>query len=124
MDPTGREASRRTWCKRKTRLRLPRTPRKTIVTFSPFATTLWDFIHRAMPLQRAGTLKPDEVYGLTAFLLYKNGIIQETDVLDAQSLPKVKMPNRDGFIPPDVSQYKPGTPLPIAISSDPAPEKK
>jgi cytochrome c len=84
---------------------------KTIVTFSPFATTLWDFIHRAMPLQRAGTLKPDEVYALTAFLLYKNGIIQE-------------MPNRDGFIPPDVSQYKPGAPLPIAIASDPAPDKK
>ena len=99
-------------------------PEKTIVTFSPFATTLWDFIHRAMPLQRAGTLKPDEVYGLTAFLLYKNGIIQENDVLDAQSLPKVKMPNRDGFIPPDVSQYKPGAPLPIAIGADPAPEKK
>jgi cytochrome c len=72
-----------------------------------FATTLWDFIRRAMPLQRAGTLKPDEVYALTAFLLYKNGIIQENEVIDAQTLPKVKMPNRDTFVPPDISAYKP-----------------
>jgi mono/diheme cytochrome c family protein len=99
-------------------------PEKTIVTFSPFATTLWDFIRRAMPLQRAGTLKPDEVYALTAFLLYKNNIIGENDVLDAQTMLKVKMPNRDGFIPPDISQYKPGAPLPFTIVPDPSPEKK
>lgn len=99
-------------------------PEKTIVTFSPFATTLWDFIRRAMPLQRAGTLKPDEVYALTAFLLYKNNIIGENDVLDAQTMLKVKMPNRDGFIPPDISQYKPGAPMPFTIVPDPSPEKK
>jgi S-disulfanyl-L-cysteine oxidoreductase SoxD len=99
-------------------------PEKTIVTFSPFATTLWDFIRRAMPLQRAGTLKPDEVYALTAFLLYKNNIIGENDVLDAQTMLKVKMPNRDGFIPPDISQYKPGAPMPLTIVPDPSPEKK
>jgi S-disulfanyl-L-cysteine oxidoreductase SoxD len=99
---------------------------KTIVSFSPFATTLWDFIHRAMPLQRAGTLQPDEVYSLTAFLLYKNGIVLENDVLDEQSLLKVKMPNRDGFIPPDISQYKSGGPLPISMTPEaaPAPAKK
>ena len=79
----------------------------TPVTSMAFATTLWDFIRRAMPLQRAGTLKPDEVYALTAFLLYKNGIIQENEVIDAQTLPKVKMPNRDTFVPPDISAYKP-----------------
>jgi len=99
-------------------------PEKTIVTFSPFATTLWDFIRRAMPLQRAGTLKPDEVYALTAFLLYKNNILGESDVLDAQTMLKVKMPNRDGFIPPDISQYKPGAPMPFTILPDPSPEKK
>jgi cytochrome c len=93
-------------------------------TFSPFASTLWDFIRRAMPLQRAGTLKPDEVYALTAYLLYKNDIIQENDVIDAQSLVKVKMPNRDGFIPPDISAYKPGTPRPFTITPDPVAEKK
>jgi cytochrome c len=62
-----------------------------------------------MPFLQEGTLKPDEVYALVAFLLYKNGVIQETDVLDAQSLPKVKMPNRDGYAIPD---WKPGMPRP------------
>lgn len=97
-------------------------PEKNIVIFSPFATTLWDFIHRAMPLQRAGTLKPDEVYALTAYLLYKNDILQENDVLDAQSILKVKMPNHDGFIPPDISQYQPDAPMPL--SADPLSQKQ
>lgn len=60
-----------------------------------YATTMWDYINRAMPLNKEGTLKPDEVYALVAFLLFKNGVIPEDQVLDAQSLPKVKMPNRD-----------------------------
>ena len=60
------------------------------------------YINRSMPIGREGTLKPDEVYALTAFLLYKNDVIKEDEVLDAQSLPNVKMPNRDGFaLPPD-----------------------
>jgi S-disulfanyl-L-cysteine oxidoreductase SoxD len=68
---------------------------------SPFATTIWDYINRGMPLGNEGTLTPNEVYALTAFLLYKNGVIKEDDVMDTQSLPKVKMPNRDGFaLPP------------------------
>ena len=62
---------------------------------SPYATVLWDYINRAMPLTKQGTLKPDEVYALTAFILAKNGVIPEDEVMDAQSLPKVKMPNRD-----------------------------
>jgi len=67
----------------------------------PFATSLWDYIHRAMPRNlpvvglREGSLSADEVYSLTAFLLYRNGIIQENEVLDAQNLPKIRMPNRD-----------------------------
>jgi cytochrome c len=60
-----------------------------------YATTMWDYINRAMPLNKEGTLKPDEVYALVAFLLFKNGVIPEDQVMDAQSLPKVKMPNRD-----------------------------
>jgi len=64
---------------------------------SPYAVTLWDYISRGMPLFKEGTLKPDEVYSLTAFLLAKNGVIQEGDVMDQQSLPKVKMPNVNGF---------------------------
>lgn len=69
---------------------------------SPFATTIWDYINRGMPLGKEGTLTPNEVFALTAFLLYKNDVIKEDEVMDAQSLPKVKMPNRDGFaLPPE-----------------------
>jgi len=69
------------------------------VSFWAYSTTVWDYINRAMPANRGGSLKPDEVYALTAYLLYMNGIIQETDVMDAQSLPKVQMPNRENFVP-------------------------
>ena len=75
---------------------------------SPFATTIWDYINRGMPLGEEGSLKPDEVYALTAYILYKNDVIKEDEVMDAQSLPKVKMPNHDGFgLPPP---WKHGTP--------------
>lgn len=75
-------------------------PLKTVGSFWPFATSIWDYINRAMPRGQPQSLKPDEVYSLTAVLLYWNGIIKEDDVLDAQSLPKIKMPNRDSFYPP------------------------
>jgi hypothetical protein len=74
---------------------------------APYATTIWDYINRGMPFSKERTLKPDEVYALTAFLLYKNGVIQKEDVLDAQSLPLVKMPNRDGYSLPDWKHGKP-----------------
>jgi cytochrome c len=78
---------------------------------SPFATTIWDYINRGMPFKQEGSLKPDEVYAITAFILFKNGVIPEDQVLDAQSLPQVKMPNRDGYaIPP----WKPGMPRPFS----------
>lgn len=68
---------------------------------APYATVIWDYINRGMPFSKEGSLKPDEVYALTAFLLYKNGVIPEDKVLDAQSLPQIQMPNRDGYaIPP------------------------
>lgn len=69
------------------------------VAFYPYATITWDYINRAMPVPKPGSLTHDEVYALTAFLLYRNGIIAETDVMDDKSLPKVEMPNRNGFIP-------------------------
>ena len=62
----------------------------------------------AMPLHQQGYLTPDEVYSLTAYLLHRNGIIKEGDVMDAQSLPKVQMPNRDGYVPPPFTEWKPG----------------
>ena len=74
---------------------------------SPFATTLWDYINRAMPLNRERTLTADEVYALTAFLLYINDVIPEDQILDAQSLPKVKMPIGDGFA--SLPEWKPKT---------------
>lgn len=76
-----------------------KNPVKTVGSYWPFATTLWDYINRAMPRYEAGTLKADEVYAVTAYLLFKNGIIGEGDAMDSKSLPKVRMPNRDGFIP-------------------------
>ena len=69
--------------------------------YSPYATTIWDYINRGMPFGKEGTLTPNEVYALTAFLLYKNGVIPEDQVVDAQSLPQIKMPNRDGYVLPD-----------------------
>jgi cytochrome c len=74
---------------------------------SPFATTVWDYINRAMPLNREGTLTPDEVYSLTAFLLFINDVIPEDQVLDAQSLPKVKMPIGDAYA--SLPDWKPRT---------------
>lgn len=72
---------------------------RSIGSYWPFATTIWDFVSRAMPKGQEATLKPDEVYALTAYLLYKNDIVKETDVVDAKTLPKVQMPNRANFIP-------------------------
>ena len=71
---------------------------KTISNFYPYATTIFDFIRRAMPYTKPRSLTDEEVYSLTAFLLARNKIIGENDTMDAQTLPKVKMPNRDGFI--------------------------
>jgi S-disulfanyl-L-cysteine oxidoreductase SoxD len=76
---------------------------------SPYATVMWDYINRGMPIGKEGTLQPDEVYALTAFLLYKNGVIHEDDVMDAHSLPEVAMPNRHGFAMP-AEEWKHGSP--------------
>ena len=72
---------------------------KTVANFWPYATTIFDFTRRAMPWPRPRTLTNDEVYALTAFILAQNKIIGANDVMNAQTLPKVRMPNRDGFIP-------------------------
>lgn len=80
-------------------------PIKTIGSYWPYATTIYDYVHRAMPFSAPQSLSPDEVYSVVAWLLYRNGIIAEDFVLDAQSLPSIAMPNRQGFVPdlrPDV----------------------
>jgi len=71
---------------------------KTIANFWPYATTVFDFIRRAMPYNAPHSLKDDEVYALTAYLLSLNKLIGENEMMNAQTLPKVKMPNRDNFI--------------------------
>ena len=71
---------------------------KTIANFWPFATTLYDYIRRAMPWPKPRSLSNQETYALTAYILSLNKIIGEGDAMNAQTLPKVRMPNRDGFI--------------------------
>src|SRR5215471_6012873 len=75
---------------------------------APFATIVWDFIHRGMPLGNEGSLDADEVYALTAYLLFLNKVIPEDQVLDKQSLPKVKMPIGDDYA--RLPDWKPRTP--------------
>lgn len=75
---------------------------------SPYATTVWDFIHRGMPLGREGSLTADEVYALTAYLLFVNKVIPEDEVLDKESLPTIKMPMRDDYA--RLPEWKHGTP--------------
>src|SRR5580704_14383193 len=79
-------------------------PKMTAGSYWPFATTIFDYIRRAMPRFQEGSLKADEVYSLTAFILYRNEIIKEDDVIDAKTLPKIRMPNRDGFIPQNLDE--------------------
>ena len=80
-------------------------PVKTVGSFWPYATTLFDYVRRAMPFTQPQSLSNEQVYAVTAYLLYLNGILAEDAVLDAASLPKIQMPNRGGFFPdprPDV----------------------
>ena len=74
-------------------------PIKTVGSFWPYATTLFDYVRRAMPFQDSKSLTADELYAVSAYILNLNGIVGSNDVIDAQSLPKGRMPNRDGFIP-------------------------
>ena len=74
---------------------------KTIGNYWPYATTIYDYIHRAMPFDKPGSLTSDEVYHLTAFILYSNKIIDSTDVIDWQTLPGIEMPAKNMFIPDD-----------------------
>jgi mono/diheme cytochrome c family protein len=73
-------------------------PLKTVGSFWPQATTVWDYVNRAMPFDQPGLLKPDEVYAVVAYILNLNGIIPDDAVMNASTLPAVRMPNRDGFV--------------------------
>jgi S-disulfanyl-L-cysteine oxidoreductase SoxD len=76
-----------------------RRPVLTVGSYWPHATTLWDYTRRAMPYPQPGSLTPTEVYAVTAYVLHLNGIVAEDTVLDRTSLPRIRMPNRDGFVP-------------------------
>ena len=71
---------------------------RTIGSFWPYASTVFDYIRRAMPFLAPQSLSNDDVYAVTAYLLAENGIIEKNATLDAQSLARIRMPNRDGFI--------------------------
>ncbi|MGZ3278972.1 MAG: c-type cytochrome [Caulobacteraceae bacterium] len=73
-------------------------PVKTIASYWPYATTVFDYVRRAMPITAPQSLTNDEVYAVTAYLLSVDGIVPKDARLDAESLPKVRMPNRDGFV--------------------------
>jgi S-disulfanyl-L-cysteine oxidoreductase SoxD len=73
-------------------------PIKTVGSYWPYATTLFDYIRRAMPLPQSKSLTNDEVYAVTAYLLNLNGIVPDSETMNAQTLPRVTMPNRNGFI--------------------------
>ncbi len=75
-----------------------KTPVRTIGSYWPYATTVFDYTRRAMPYLQPQSLTNDEVYAVTAYLLHLNGIIGESDEMNPQTLPKVTMPNRDNFI--------------------------
>jgi cytochrome c len=80
-----------------------------VESYWPYATTLFDYVKRAMPFSAPGSLTDDEVYALVAYILSEAKIIKPTETMDAKTLPKVEMPNRDGFIPdprPELQLYR------------------
>ena len=82
-------------------------PLKTVGSYWPYATTLFDYINRSMPFDRPSVMTADDVYAVTGYLLNLNGIIKADEVMDAKTLPAVRMPNRDGFVSdprPDVGK--------------------
>lgn len=84
-------------------------PVKTTESYWPYATTLFDYVKRAMPFSAPGSLTDEQVYAVVAYILSEGGVIKADDILNATSLPKVRMPNRDGFIAdprPELSLYR------------------
>jgi cytochrome c len=84
-------------------------PLKTVGSYWPYATTLFDYVRRAMPYDNPRTLSADDTYAVCAFVLFKSGIVAETQDLNEKSLPQIKMPNRDGFVPDARPDIKPNT---------------
>lgn len=86
----------------------PKT-KKTVESYWPYATTLFDYVKRAMPFNQPGFMKNDDIYAVSAYILSRANIIKSDEVMSDKTLAKVKMPNRDGFIAdarPDVHNYR------------------
>jgi mono/diheme cytochrome c family protein len=86
-----------------------KAPVKTVESYWPYATTLFDYVKRSMPFTAPGSLSDDDVYAVVAYILAEAKIIKPTDTIDANTLPKVAMPNRDGFVPdprPELQLYR------------------
>lgn len=86
-----------------------KAPVKTVESYWPYATTLFDYVKRAMPFSSPGSLSDSDVYAVVAYILSEAKIIKPTETLDAKTLPKVEMPNRDGFVPdarPELQLYR------------------
>ncbi len=84
-------------------------PVKTVGSYWPYTTTVWDHINRAMPFNTPRILPPNDVYSVTAFILYLNGIVTRDQQLTEKTMPKIVMPNRDGFVPdsrPDIKAHR------------------
>ncbi len=108
--PTGKEGPQEILAGGKGSLATSK-PVKTVGSYWPYATTLWDYIHRAMPFDHPGTLADNDVYALTAYVLYLNDIVPADAVVDQTTLATIQMPNRNGFVPdprPDVPRKKQG----------------
>lgn len=104
--PTGTEGPKDRLVGGQHTLQTP-NPVRTVGSYWPYATTLYDYIHRAMPFNAPQSLTSDEVYAVIAWILHQNGVIAEEAVMDARTVPQVRMPNRNGFISdprPDVPQ--------------------
>ena len=84
-------------------------PLKTVGSFWPHATSVWNYVNRAMPFNQPGLLNHNEVYQVVSYILYLNGIVEEKQVLNAKTLPKIRMPNRDGFVADPRPDIKPKT---------------
>jgi cytochrome c len=107
--PTGKEGPQDVLVGGKGSLATPK-PLKTVGSYWPYATTLWDYIRRGMPFDHPGTLSNDDIYAVTAYVLYLNDVVQEHDVMSQSTLPSIQMPNRNGFVSdprPDVPKKKP-----------------
>lgn len=92
-------------------------PEKTVGSYWPYLSTVWDYVHRSMPYGQAQTLTPDETYAITAYILYSNMIVDDVFILSNENFTEVQMPNADGFIEDD----RPETEYPL-FSQEPCME--